>query len=68
MSELYQGRIDPPKAGRGHETPVQAVGIATEMLQVTKNRFQCAMRVHAMTRGELMKSADHYHDVATLAS
>ena len=31
------------------------------MLEVTKNRFQCATR--AMTRGELMKSADHYHDV-----
>ena len=28
--------------------------IATEMLQVTKNRFQCAIRAHAMTRGELM--------------
>ena len=22
---LYQGRIDPPKAGRGHATPVQPV-------------------------------------------
>ena len=35
--------------------------IATEMLEVTNNRFQSAMR--AMTHDELMKSADHYHDI-----
>jgi hypothetical protein len=37
---MYQGHIDPPKAGRRHATPIQSV--QDEMLVVTKNRNECA--------------------------
>ena len=42
---------------------MQLLDIATEMLEATKKKED--FERYVMMHGELMKSADHYHDVAT---